>query len=156
MRAVWVVTRRGRVVATITIDHLADADFWRKTDRVRSALYVHRMAVARRESGIGLGAAMLDWAAERVVRAGRSRLRLDAWATNTGLHQYYEKLGFVRVRFETVPGRGSGALFERPATDRQGLGPELVPYVARPLVPPTTVVPHDDEGLRVGGDLVPA
>ncbi len=82
VRAVFVVTHLGRVVATITVDHLGDADFWRTEDRVRSAPYVHRMAVACCEAGIGLGSALLDRAADRVVRNGRSRLRLDALATD--------------------------------------------------------------------------
>ncbi|MHA6780110.1 GNAT family N-acetyltransferase [Pseudonocardia saturnea] len=157
VRAVWVVTHLGRVTATITVDHLADADFWRPDDRVRSALYVHRMAVARSEAGIGLGAATLDWAADRVVKSGRTRLRLDAWATNDALHQYYKGLGFDMIRNEPVPGRGSGALFERPAFVKLGGGPPLLtPAAARQAAQATSVVAHDDERLRIGRDLVPA
>jgi len=123
---VFVVEHHGCVVATITVDRWADADFWRREDNVTRALYVHRMAVTRTHSGIGLGAAMLDWAAARARGRGRSLLRLDAWATNGALHAYYEGLGFEHVRTETVDGRGSGALFARPAAARGGLGPALV------------------------------
>ncbi len=123
--SLFVVEKLGKVVATITIDEQADADFWRHKDNPLSALYVHRMAVAPAEAGIGLGSAMLDWAAEQVERRDRALLRLDAWSTNDKLHQYYKQLGFRLLRNHPVEGRGSGALFERPATERCGRGPVL-------------------------------
>jgi len=123
---VFVVERMGRVVATITIDEFADADFWREEDDIHDALYVHRMTVARDKAGLGLGAAMLNWAAGRAERCGRSWLRLDAWSTNDKLHLYYKQLGFAMVRNNPVTGRGSGALFARPAGNRHGCGPAIV------------------------------
>jgi GNAT superfamily N-acetyltransferase len=121
----FVVENLGKIVATITVDDLADTDFWINEDEPLSALYVHRMAVARAHAGIGLGAAMLDWAAGQVERCGRSCIRLDAWSTNDKLHRYYKQLGFTMVRNHSVEGRGSGALFERAATERHGSGPAL-------------------------------
>jgi GNAT superfamily N-acetyltransferase len=125
----------GRIVATITVDDMADADFWKKRDRVHKALYLHRMAVSRTSAGIGLGAAMLDWAGLEAKRRGRKLLRLDAWATNEGLHAYYRGQGFTNVRTEHVHGRGSGALFARSARVRTGAGPVLVDArLAQPAV----------------------
>lgn len=129
---VFVVEHRDRLVATITVDQFADADFWRDGDDIHNALYVHRMAVARDEAGVGLGSAMLDWAAERTRRCGRSWLRLDAWSTNDKLHFYYEQLGFELVRNDRVEGRGSGALFARSVHSRGGGGPTLVDLVPAP------------------------
>jgi GNAT superfamily N-acetyltransferase len=126
---VFVVEHLDRVIATITVDQFADADFWRENDDIRDALYVHRMAVARDEAGIGLGSAMLDWAGGRAERFRRSWLRLDAWSTNDKLHFYYEQLGFTMVRNTPVEGRGSGALFARPAGYRHGGGLRLTNLV---------------------------
>jgi ribosomal protein S18 acetylase RimI-like enzyme len=123
---VYVVEREGRVVATITLDEFADADFWCVDDKPAAALYVHRMAVARSDRGVGLGSAMLDWAADQAEAAARTLLRLDAWQTNEALHLYYKNLGFEMVRIEPVEHRGSGALFARPASDRHDSGPTLV------------------------------
>lgn len=123
--SVFVVIRLGRVVGTITIDDLPDADFWRDDDQVHTAHYIHRMAVARSESGKGLGVALLDWAAARARRHDKVFLRLDAWSSNELLHQYYKGLGFVMLRNIPVPGRGSGALFERDAQAERGTGPQL-------------------------------
>jgi GNAT superfamily N-acetyltransferase len=121
-----VVEHGPLLVATITVDGFADADFWKVEDDVLSSLYAHRMAVARREAGRRLGSAMLDWAGERALACGRTLLRLDAWVTNGALHTYYKNLGFEHVRTEEVADRGSGALFERAATLRLGQGPALV------------------------------
>jgi GNAT superfamily N-acetyltransferase len=121
-----VVEHGPLLVATITVDGFADADFWKVEDDVLSGLYAHRMAVARREAGRRLGSAMLDWAGERALACGRTLLRLDAWVTNGALHTYYKNLGFEHVRTEEVADRGSGALFERAATLRLGQGPALV------------------------------
>jgi GNAT superfamily N-acetyltransferase len=126
-RTVFVVEFEARIVATITVDTLADSDFWQRADAPRSALYAHRMAVTRSQAGRGLGSAMLDWAAGLAVARGRSWLRLDAWVTNDDLHLYYKGLEFDHLRTAYVPGRGSGALFQRPATHRHGGGPVLRP-----------------------------
>lgn len=112
---VHVVEADGQVVATITVDTFADADFWKPDDDVKSALYVHRMAVSRDLAGKGLGGAMLDFAGRLAVAEGKEHLRLDAWRTNTDLHAYYLGQGFELVRIENLGHRGSGALFQRPA-----------------------------------------
>lgn len=124
-RTLFVVEDEGATVGTITVDKLADTDFWTHSDLVRSALYVHRMAVARNRSGEGIGSAMLNWACSRALQQGRTTLRLDAWRDNYDLHKYYEKQGFVHLRTEPVPGRGSGALFERPAEVRIECGARI-------------------------------
>lgn len=123
---VHVVDADGQVGGTITVDMFADTDFWRRDDDVRSALYVHRMAVSRDLAGVGLGSAMLDFAGRLAESSGRMFVRLDAWRTNAKLHDYYLKQGFELVRIEDLPHRGSGALFQRPATWTVG-GPRLDP-----------------------------
>ncbi|MCX4387635.1 hypothetical protein OG777_11920 [Micromonospora peucetia] len=46
-------------------------------------------------------------------------LRLNAWKANAALHCYYLGQGFRHVRTVDVPGRNSGALFERPISLRR-------------------------------------
>jgi GNAT superfamily N-acetyltransferase len=55
--------------------------------------YVHQLAVRRVASG--LGSHLLAWAAQKVIGAGRGRLRLDCAASNHELRHYYEARGFV-------------------------------------------------------------
>ena len=123
---VWAVEDpTGTVVATITLNERADAEFWTESDNPSDALYVHRMAVARTHSGHELGSALLDWAAKQATQQHKHWLRLDAWARNSALHAYYLHHSFRAVRTLLFNHRGSGALFERPATVQLHLGPEL-------------------------------
>ncbi|HEX8631800.1 MAG TPA: GCN5 family acetyltransferase, partial [Catenuloplanes sp.] len=114
----------GQPVATITltawpdVDHLWKPDrdpeaLWRPEDDPADALYAAKMLIPLARSGSALGADLLDWAAGRAYDAGLTWLRLDAWTTNTRLHDYYRGQGFRHVR--TVTNRVSGACFERPA-----------------------------------------
>jgi ribosomal protein S18 acetylase RimI-like enzyme len=127
----WVVDDdAGATIATITLNEYADPDFWIANDDPDDALYVHRMAVAREASGQEIGSAMLDWAARQAVDTGRKWLRLDAWATNTALHDYYRRRGFESVRLLRFQHRGSGALFQRPSGTQFGTGLRLIDNTA--------------------------
>lgn len=109
----FLVSRDSKPVGTIQVDDHADPEFWTAADQPGEALYVHRMAVSRAESGQKVGAVMLDWAAGLARKAGKPLLRLDAWKDNGGLHRYYLSNGFRLVRVVDLPHRRSGALFER-------------------------------------------
>ncbi|MER7853483.1 GNAT family N-acetyltransferase [Streptomyces bacillaris] len=103
----------GTPIATIQVDDFADPDFWTPEDRPEAALYVHRMTVARSNSGAGVGGVLLDWASKRAAEKGKRWLRLDAWKDNQGLHQFYKDAGFNLLRIVDLPHRRSGALFQR-------------------------------------------
>ncbi|MEV0189213.1 GNAT family N-acetyltransferase [Kitasatospora purpeofusca] len=122
----FIAFRDGEPVGTLTLDEQADPEFWEADDEPETALYVHRMAIARAVAGQAVGAQMLDWAAACVAAAGRSRLRLDAWKTNAELHRYYQGQGFTLVRLADLPHRQSGALFER-AVGRSNGSPDGAP-----------------------------
>jgi DNA-binding GntR family transcriptional regulator/GNAT superfamily N-acetyltransferase len=121
----WIVEDEGVPIGTITMDSFADPDFWTAEEAEEPSLYVHRMVVRRDASGLELGSAMLDWASEQAAARGVHWLRLDAWRDNGDLQAYYTARGFTHVRTVEVDGRGSGALFQRPAGDVRGIGPAL-------------------------------
>jgi hypothetical protein len=84
----WLVTVDGRTAATVTLD-------W--SDPVWDGFggragYLHRMAVRRWAAG--LGAVILDWAADSTRARGGVALRLDCVAANPRLRAYYEAAGF--------------------------------------------------------------
>jgi GNAT superfamily N-acetyltransferase len=114
----------------VTVDDRADPEFWTDADKPDTALYIHRMAIIRALAGREIGAAMMDWASARAADAGKRWLRLDAWARNVKLHQYYERLGFELVRLLQFEHRGSGALYQRPADYQERIGPSLSPQSA--------------------------
>ncbi|WP_043631618.1 GNAT family N-acetyltransferase [Nonomuraea candida] len=104
-------------VATIAVDDHADPEFWTPADAPASALYVHKLAVARPWSGSGLGDALLDWACASAYAAGLPWLRLDCAKANPRLQNYYRARGFRHVRTVDLPHRSSGALFQRRSED---------------------------------------
>ncbi|MFJ4034581.1 GNAT family N-acetyltransferase [Streptomyces griseoluteus] len=111
----WVVTREdGEILATVSRGPV-DRDFWTDADHPERALYLYKLIVARASSGQQLGARLVDWMSRLAALEGRSWVRIDTWRTNTGLHAYYERLGFTHVRTVAPSHRLSGWLAQRPA-----------------------------------------
>jgi GNAT superfamily N-acetyltransferase len=109
----FVAIQHGEIVGTVTVDEYADPEFWHESDEPKAALYLHRMMVDRRAAGHDIGETLLRWAENLAMARGRKWLRLDAWKTNTALHDYYLQQGFEHVRTVALQHRGSGALFQR-------------------------------------------
>jgi GNAT superfamily N-acetyltransferase len=118
---VWAVRTQpdGPLIATMSLDEVPDPELWGPQPPV--ALYVHRLAVTRTHSGRGLGALLLDFAADYTARAGWASVRLDCNKSNTRLQAFYAANGFSHVRTVDLPHRISGALFEREARRSQAV-----------------------------------
>ncbi|MFJ9430090.1 GNAT family N-acetyltransferase [Streptomyces sp. NPDC101490] len=112
-RAWVVVDPSDAIVATVSRGPV-DRDFWTDDDQPESALYLYKLIVSRVAAGRNLGARIVDWASQLAALEGRSWVRIDTWRTNTGLHAYYERLGFTHVRTESPEHRRSGWLAQRP------------------------------------------
>jgi GNAT superfamily N-acetyltransferase len=88
---------------------------WPAKEGQPTVLYVRRVIVSRRYARLGLGAALLDWAANVAKTDHRAELiRIDVRTTNLKLHAYYEGQRFTRC--PDPQGLGdypSQALFER-------------------------------------------
>jgi GNAT superfamily N-acetyltransferase len=121
----WLVREGKIIVATITIDtdeplDLHERPVWPSDKSQRPALYVRRVIVSRRYARCGLGAALLDWAADVAERDhGAELIRIDVRTTNEKLHDYYKRQHFTRCR--DPQGLGdypSQALFEREVARR--------------------------------------
>jgi GNAT superfamily N-acetyltransferase len=121
----WIVWDAAVPAGTITVTAEDTRDpagryIWPERKRRQKALYVHRVIVSRSHAGLGLGAALIDWAAGAATRQiGAPRLRIDVWTTNRDLHAYYRSHGFRRGAWRLpwqLPGYPSRALFERTVT----------------------------------------
>jgi hypothetical protein len=119
---IWILWAGPVAAATITVDpegplHLNGRPIWPEEQRHRSALYLRRVVLGRRYADLGLGAALMDWAAAIATRQHHAELlRTDVWSTNLALHAYYEGLGFTRhLNAEGLANYPSQALFERQA-----------------------------------------
>jgi GNAT superfamily N-acetyltransferase len=121
----YIVRSLWRDLGTITLNSYADPEFWDPSDDPDDALYAHRIIVLPSARGLGIGAALLNWAASRAEQDGKTWLRLDHWKTNHALSRYYTRLGFEHVRTVDLPHRRSGILLQRPAGSIHGQGPKV-------------------------------
>lgn len=80
-------------VGSITIQWF-DEDIWPGASE--DAAYIHRLIVAGRFRGQGLGLQLLRHAEQVARAAGKRCLRLDCWAGNQALCEYYEQAGFEK------------------------------------------------------------
>lgn len=118
----WLAWDGPTAVATITVDTEDPLDeneqpVWPTHNRRGRALFVRRVIVSRNYAGLGLGAALVDWAADVAKRDHQAAfIRVDVWTTNRDLHAYYEGQDFTRCPGRDpweLPNYPSQALFER-------------------------------------------
>jgi GNAT superfamily N-acetyltransferase len=113
----WICWDGGAPVATITADPGEDPH-WPEANRAEAAIYVHRLVVSRRYAGIGLGAALLNWAGRTGSREHGARwVRVSAWTTNSDLHAYFRRQGFSLCGYQPDDAYPSGAHFQKPGAN---------------------------------------
>lgn len=124
----WLLCDGPAVAGTITVDtdeplDVNERPVWPPDKDQQPAVYVRRVIVSRRYAHQGLGAALLDWAADVAKREHKAALiRIDVRTTNEKLHAYYKRQRFTRC--PDPQGLGdypSQALFER-GVDISGSG----------------------------------
>jgi GNAT superfamily N-acetyltransferase len=100
----------GHVVALMALID-PETDFWTPKEIAEPQVYISRFFVI--EHGKGYGSDLLRAVIRLAERESKDWVRLNCWSTNTRLHAYYIAHGFEHVRTCDVPGRMSGALFQR-------------------------------------------
>jgi ribosomal protein S18 acetylase RimI-like enzyme len=76
---------------------LSDELIWEQKER-GDAVYIHRMCGNPMCKGKNLAASVLSWAYGFATGAGRKFVRMDTWADNERLLNYYIACGFQHVR----------------------------------------------------------
>jgi GNAT superfamily N-acetyltransferase len=122
----WLARAGDVAVGTLTLDW--SDPLW--ADAGGAAGYVHRMAVRRQAAGVG--AFLLDWAADAARQNQRHLLRLDCVASNPRLRAYYEGRGFAH--------RGDVAVGGAPGQRRDDGPVTWVSRYERALAHPTATV----------------
>ena len=165
----WVVEDDGAAVATITYRRSGNQRLWGPQEGREAAVYVSRLIVRREYAGKGIGAALLDWAAQRAVRDWSAQwIRIDVWTTNVALHKYYENQGFKFCRICRFHENGnaqrlypSAALFQKPTakarpTRRFFKRPPTLAEVPIVLIPQENTSPMLTGGSERGCQPEPA
>jgi ribosomal protein S18 acetylase RimI-like enzyme len=99
-----------------------DGEIWGELER-GAHIYLHRIARSSSYQGRGLVDIVIAWALARAEALGREGLRMDTWAINDKLRDYYGKRGFTLVEVRSIAADSplpanyrdnSFALLERP------------------------------------------
>jgi ribosomal protein S18 acetylase RimI-like enzyme len=80
----------------------SDKVIWRHLDNGNS-IYLHRIVVNPDFKGQKLFGAILDWAIAHSKQKGMSSIRMDTWAENPTLIQYYKSFGFEFIERYMTP-----------------------------------------------------
>ena len=91
-RQLYRVLSDHAIVGVFSLVH-ADPAIWGPHER-GNHLYLHRIARAVHYPGRGLTDVILSWAAQQCTLLRRDGLRMDTWASNTPLIDFYLRHGF--------------------------------------------------------------
>lgn len=80
----------------------ADKIIWRDFDKGDS-IYLHRIVVNPELKGQKLFGKILDWAIGHCKQKGLNSIRMDTWAANPTIIEYYKTFGFNLVENYTTP-----------------------------------------------------
>jgi GNAT superfamily N-acetyltransferase len=79
-----------------------DKIIWRHLDDGLS-IYLHRIVVNPAFKGQKLFGVVLDWAKDHVKQRGLKNIRMDTWADNPNIIEYYKRFGFKMIENYTTP-----------------------------------------------------
>ena len=80
----------------------SDKIIWRERDSGDS-VYLHRIVVNPKFRGRKLFGEILTWAIDHAKNRGLTSIRMDTWASNTAMVNYYMTYGFERIENYTTP-----------------------------------------------------
>jgi GNAT superfamily N-acetyltransferase len=80
----------------------ADKIIWRERDK-GDAIYLHRFVVNPVCKGQKLFGVIMEWATEHVRQKGLNNIRMDTWAANPTIINYYKTFGFEVIETYTTP-----------------------------------------------------
>jgi len=80
----------------------SDKIIWRDLDKGNS-IYLHRIVVNPEFKGQKLFGTILDWVIKHSRQKGISSVRMDTWAANPTIIDYYKSFGFAFIENYTTP-----------------------------------------------------
>ena len=90
------------VMAIVFSVGYSDKVIWRNMDKGDS-IYLHRIVVNPECKGQKLFGKILDWSITHARQKGLHTIRMDTWAANPNIIDYYTSFGFVVVENFTTP-----------------------------------------------------
>jgi GNAT superfamily N-acetyltransferase len=94
-----VIDSKTAIIFSVRYD---DKVIWRDLDKGNS-IYLHRIVVNPEFKGRKLFGEILDWAINHSKQNGLSSIRMDTWAANPTIIDYYKGFGFTFIETYTTP-----------------------------------------------------
>ena len=89
-------------VAIVFSVRYSDKVIWRDLDKGNS-IYLHRIVVNPKFKGRKLFGTILDWVIKHAKQKGINNVRMDTWAANPTIINYYKSFGFGFIENYTTP-----------------------------------------------------
>ncbi|HWY97918.1 MAG TPA: GNAT family N-acetyltransferase [Bacteroidia bacterium] len=96
----WKIVEDGQMACIFSIFY-NDPLLWGKDDN-QFSIYIHRIATNPKFKGKGMTRLIIDWAKAHAKETGRKYIRMDTWADNKNLADYYIKCGFNIVGYRQI------------------------------------------------------
>jgi ribosomal protein S18 acetylase RimI-like enzyme len=95
------IVLNNRIAIVFSVAY-SDRIIWRAMDTGES-VYLHRIVVNPEFKGQKLFGAIVDWAIQHIKEKGLKSIRMDTWAANANIIDYYKSFGFRVVENYTTP-----------------------------------------------------
>jgi ribosomal protein S18 acetylase RimI-like enzyme len=92
----------GSTIAMIFSVAYHDTIIWRAMDKGES-IYLHRIVINPEYKGQKLFQRIVDWSVSHIQQKGLRSIRMDTWAANPTIINYYKGFGFVIIENYTTP-----------------------------------------------------
>jgi ribosomal protein S18 acetylase RimI-like enzyme len=102
----WKIVINGSIACIFSIFY-NDPLLWGEQDNDYS-IYIHRIATNPLFKGRGMTSLIIDWAKAHARKTGRKYIRMDTWANNKNLSDYYIKCGFNIVGYRQLDKEAKG------------------------------------------------
>ena len=95
------IVANGEILCVFSVCY-ADPVIWREMDR-GDAIYLHRIVVNPEHKGKKQFKKVLDWAIAEAESENLRFIRMDTWADNQNIIEYYKSFGFKFLENYTTP-----------------------------------------------------
>ncbi|MEQ8303388.1 MAG: GNAT family N-acetyltransferase [Cyclobacteriaceae bacterium] len=95
------VVVEGQIAIVFSVCY-TDRVIWREREK-GDAIYLHRIVVNPAFKGQQLFGAILQWAIQHGNEKGLKFVRMDTWAANPNIVEYYKRFGFKFIENFTTP-----------------------------------------------------
>ncbi len=95
------ITNRNEILCVFSIC-FTDVVIWREMEK-GDAIYLHRIVVNPKFKGQKQFEKILNWNIEFAKEKGLKHIRMDTWADNANIIEYYKSFGFIHIEDYTTP-----------------------------------------------------